>query len=323
MGWFRVLIVAPLAIGLNMAAHAQPQTRYPLKAVTLVVPYPAGGPMDLFARLVAEVAEEQLGQRVLVDNRGGAGGVIGTRLAMRAAPDGYTLVWGTSGTLGIAPILYQDIHFDPRMLRPVAMVARLPHVLAVHPSVPAHSVAELVQYGKANPGKLSFGASLSTPPHLLGALFAQQAGLDVLFVPDKGAATATLDLLAGRTQFSFDSMTASYPLIKQGKLRPLAVVDEARWPLLPNLPTMAESGFPQFTLSAYCGVLAPASTPSEIVNKLNTVINTGLAADFAKARLLEFNAFAQPGSPSDFATYMARMNKAWAGLVEHSGAVSR
>ena len=318
MGCVRLLFALLFAVGVIPSSATFAQS-YPDKPITLIVPYTPGGPMDVFARLVAEMAGDQLGQRILVDNRGGAGGVIGTRSAMRASPDGYTLVWGTSGTLGIAPALYKNIQFDPGALVPVALVARLPHVLVVRPGVPVQSIAELVQYGKDNPGKLSFGASLSTPPHLLGALFVRQAGLDAVFVPNKGAATALLDLLADRTQFGFDSMTVNYPLIQQGKVRPLAMADETRWPLLPDLPTMAESGFPDLALSAYCGVLAPEHTPPEIVDRLNKAINAGLATDHAKAEMLQVYAFAQPGSPGEFATYMRRMNAAWRGLAEHSG----
>jgi tripartite-type tricarboxylate transporter receptor subunit TctC len=318
MTLIRLFLVGMIAFALNPSGAAVAQS-YPIKPITLIVPYSPGGAMDVFARLVADVAGDQLGQHVIVENRAGAGGVIGTKSVLRAAPDGYTLLWGTSGTLAIAAALYKGVNYDPTSLVPVALVARLPHVLVVHPSVPAQSVADLVQDIKANPGKFSFGASLGTPPQLLGALFVQQAGLDAVFIPEKGGANATLDLLAGRTQFSFDSMTVNYPLIVEGKVRPLAMADETRWPLLPDLPTMAESGFPQFALSAYCGVFAPTQTPPDIVNKLNNAINAGLAGNDAKARLAQFNAFAQPGTPDEFAAYISRMNSAWGDLVERSG----
>jgi tripartite-type tricarboxylate transporter receptor subunit TctC len=311
---------AALLALLGSAAQPSLAQDFPTKPITLVVPYQPGGPMDIFARLVAEAAGGQLGQRIIVENWGGAGGLIGTRWAMRAAADGYTMVFGTSGTLGIAPTLYKDVQFDPGSLVPVALVARLPHVLVVHPSVPARTVRDFVEYGKANPGKLGFGASLGTPPHLLGTLFARRTAIDALFIPDKSAQTAILDLIAGRTQFGFDSMTVNSPLIAQGKVRPLAMIDEMRWPLLPDLPTMIESAFPEFALSAYCGVLAPDHTPLEIVERLNDAINAGLATDAAKARLFEFNAFAQPGTPAEFAAYMSRMNAAWRDLAERSGA---
>jgi tripartite-type tricarboxylate transporter receptor subunit TctC len=317
------LLFAALLVLLGSPAQSSFAQDFPTRPITLVVPYQPGGPMDIFARLVADAAGEQLGQHIVVENRGGAGGVIGTRSAMRAAADGYTLVFGTSGTLGIAPTLYKNVQFDPGALVPVALVARLPHVLVVHPSVPVKTIQEFIKYGRTNSGKLSFGASLSTPPHLLGALFVRQTDIDALFVPDKGSQTAILDLISGRTQFGFDSMTVNSPLIAEGKVRPLAMIDDRRWPMLPDLPTMIESGYPEFALSAYCGVLAPEHTPPEIVERVNHAINAGLATNSVKARLLEFNIFAQPGSPADFAGYLSRMNAAWRELAERSGAVEQ
>ena len=306
-------------IGIGTLCPASAQS-YPEKPVKLIVPFPPGGPMDTMARLVAHHVSLKFKQTVVVENRGGAGGTLGTAAGAGADPDGYTLLWGSSGTLAIAPALYKSLSFDPKALVPVALVAKLPHALVVPPDVPANTVQELVAYTKANPGKLNFGASLGTPPHLMGALFTAKTGADVTYIPYKGAAPAVSDLLGGRTQFTFDALTILYPLIADGKLRPLAVVDVARWPLLPNVPTMVESGFPGFDMLAFCGVLVPAGTPAAIVDKLNAAINEGLSSAEAKASLEKFSALPQIGSPGDFAKFIADEAPKWAELVKISGA---
>lgn len=319
------LLAAALALAAFGAAAASPAQAqdYPAKPVTLIVPFSAGGPMDTMARLVAGSLTQAFKQNVIVENRAGAGGTIGARAVLGAAPDGYTLLWGSSGTLAIAPHLYKKVGFDPSPLEPVALVAKLPHVLVVPANLPVKSVKELIAYIKANPGKTSFGASLGTPPHLMGALFKEKAGLDSTFVPYKGAAGSIVDLIAGRTQFTFDALTTLYPLIAEGKVRPLAVVEEKRWSKLPDVPTMAESGFPDFTMIAYSGVLAPAGTPKAIVDKLNAAINEGLTSEEAKKSLARFSAYSQPGSPQDFKTYIKTVGPTWAELVRISGAATR
>ena len=306
-------------IGIGTLCPASAQS-YPEKPIKLIVPFPPGGPMDTMARLVAHHVSLKFKQTVVVENWGGAGGTLGTAAGAAADPDGYTLLWGSSGTLAIAPALYKSLSFDPKALVPVALVAKLPHALVVPPDVPANTVQELVAYMKANPGKLNFGASLGTPPHLMGALFTAKSGADVTYIPYKGAAPAVSDLLGGRTEFTFDALTILYPLVSDGKLRPLAVVDVARWPSLPNVPTMVESGFPGFDMLAFCGVLVPAGTPAAIVDKLNAAINEGLSSAEAKASLEKFSALAQIGSPGDFAKFIADETPKWAELVKISGA---
>lgn len=314
---FAALLASVLATGVSFAAEP-----YPSKPITLVIPYASGGPMDTFARLAADILTERLGQRVIVENRGGAGGVIGTKSAMKAPPDGYTLIFGTSGTLDIAPLLYKNVEFDPKPLVPVGLIAKLPHVMTVHPSLPIKTVREFIDYAKAHPGELTYGATVSTPPHLLGLLLKQQANIDIVYVPNKGAASAILDLISGRTQFGFDSVTVNYPLVQDGKLRPLAVGDEERSPLLPDVPTMAESGFPNFHISAYCGLLAPEGTPRDIVEKINNALNDGLSSDRGKEVIKQFNASAKPGTPQEFAAYMRRMNTEWTNVVTMAGVKS-
>ena len=203
---------------------------------------------------------------------------------------------------------------------PVALVALLPQVFVVPPAVPAKTVAEFVAYVKANPGKLNFGASLGTPPHLMGALFTSLAKLDITFIPYKGAAPSITDLLGGQTHMQFDALTVLYPLIADGKLRALAVTSAQRWPALPDVPTMIESGYPTFPQNAWSGVVAPAGTPAPIVARLNSAINDGLKTADAKANLMKFSAITQPGAPTDFAAFIAEQSPKWAELVRLSGA---
>jgi tripartite-type tricarboxylate transporter receptor subunit TctC len=315
-------VAAMIAVGPGVSGTASAQS-YPDKPIRLIVPYPPGGPMDTMARLVAQQAGLQVRQTVVVENVAGAGGTLGSKTAATANPDGYTLLWGSSGTLAIAPALYKELSYDPTALVPVALVAKLPHALVVPTSVPASTVQELVAYIKSKPGQVNYGASLGTPPHLIGALFKARTGVDVTYIPYKGAAPAITDMLGGETQFTFDALTVLYPLIADGRLRALAVVDTARWPLLPNVPTMVESGFPDFTMMAFCGVLAPAGTPAAIVDKLNAAINEGLKSADAQQSLTRLSALTRLGSPQDFARFLADDAPKWAELVKIAGASIR
>src|SRR5205085_1655831 len=195
---------------------------------------------------------------------------------------------------------------------PVAPVAWLPRVMVVPPAVPAKTVAEFIAYAKANPGRLNFGASLGTPPHLLGALFKSLAGIDIVYIPYKGAAPSISDMLGGQTHMQIDGLTVLYPLIEEGKLRALAMSTPERWPSLPGVPTMAESGFPRLTQNAWSGVLAPPRTPPAIVTKLNAVINEALKSRDVKANFVKLNAISQPGSPQEFAAFIAKQSVVWA-----------
>jgi tripartite-type tricarboxylate transporter receptor subunit TctC len=314
----RSALVAAIVL-LAGAATAAAQS-YPDRPVKLIVPFAAGGPMDTMARFVGQKLQASLGQPVVVENRAGAGGALGSKAVVTADADGYTLLWGSSGTISILPELNKKLDYDPKALAPVALVSLLPHVFVVPPAVPAKTVQEFVAYAKANPGKLNFGASLGTPPHLMGALFRHLAGLDILYIPYKGAAPSIADMMGGVTQMQFDALTTLYPLIADGKLRALAVTSATRWPALPDVPTMIESGFPSFPQNAWSGVLAPAGTPAGIVSRLNAVINDGLKTQDAQASLAKLSALTQPGSPQDFAAFMADQAPKWAELVRISGA---
>jgi tripartite-type tricarboxylate transporter receptor subunit TctC len=313
----RSLLAAPLALAATSAAA---QT-YPTRPIKMIVPYPPAGPIDTMARLLGQQLSQRFGQQVVIENRPGAGSMLGTKAVAGAEPDGYTLLFGSSGSLAVSPALYSNYDLDIRKaFVPVGMVALLPHVLVVSPSVPARTVAEFIAYAKANPGKLNYGASIGTPPHLLSTLFKTEAGIDVVYVPYKGSAASVTDLLAGETQFTIDGLTGLYPLIQDGKVRPLVVARAERWPQLPDVPTLVESGFADFTVDAWTGVVAPAGTPAEIVLKLNRSINDSLGSAEAKAGLARFSAIAQTDSPQEFAAWIASELPKWAAIVKLSGA---
>jgi len=312
--------VLGLIAAVGFAAPALAQT-YPTHPIRMIVPFPPGGPIDTMGRMVANDLSSRLGQQVIVDNRAGAGSTLGTKAAAAAEHDGYTLLFGSSGSLAVAPALYQSLDVDPlKAFAPVAKVALLPHVFVVSNALPVKTVKEFVDYAKAHPGQLNFGAGLGTPPHLLSTLFVTKAGIDAVYVPYKGAAPSLTDLLANRTQFTIDALISLYPLIKDGKVRALAIARGERWPELPDVPTLVESGFPDFTIDAWTGVVVPAGTPKEIVATLNRAINAGLQSPESKAGLAKFNAIAATGSPQDFGAFLASELPRWAALVKLAGA---
>jgi len=307
-----------LAFGFAGAAAAQ---SYPDKPIKMVVPFPPGGPIDTMGRLIAQHLSVSLGQQVIVENRPGAGSTLGSRSVASADADGYTLLFGSSGSLAVAPALYANLEFNPtKVFAPIAAVSLLPHVFVVANSVPATTVQEFIAHAKANPGKLNYGAGLGTPPHLLSTLFKAKAGIDILYVPYKGSAQSITDLLGGRTQMTIDGLTGLYPLIKDGMVRPLAVAMATRWPELPNVPTLVESGFPDFVLDAWTGVVAPIGTSPDIIRKLNAAINEGLKSSEMKANLARFSAIPKPGLPQDFAAFLGAEMLKWAEIVKLSGA---
>jgi tripartite-type tricarboxylate transporter receptor subunit TctC len=312
--------MAAAGCGLASAGGASAQA-YPTKPIRMIVPFPPGGPIDTMGRLVAQHLTSALGQQVVIENRPGAGATIGSKAAASAEPDGYTLLFGSSGSLAVAPSLYPNIDYDPiKLFAPIATVALLPHVLVVGPGVPVKSLAEFIAYAKANPGKLNYGAGLGTPPQMLSTLFKVKAGIDVVYVPYKGSAASITDLLGGQTHFTIDGLTGLYPLIRDGKVRPLAVARPVRWPPLPDVPTLVESGFPDFVIDAWTGVVAPAGTPAPIVSKLNAAINSGLNSAEMTVNLARFSAIAQVGTPQDFAAFLAEELPKWAAIVKVSGA---
>jgi tripartite-type tricarboxylate transporter receptor subunit TctC len=307
---------AGAAIGFAKIGPAVAQQKYPDRPIRMIVPFPPGGPIDTMARVVAQDLSERVGQ-VVVENRAGGGSTIGTKAVAAADPDGYTLLFGSSGSLAIAPSLYSSLGFDPlKAFAPIATVALLPHVFVENLDVPAKTIAEFVAYAKANPGKLNFGAGLGTPPHLLSTLFKTEAKIDVVYVPYTGSAQSVNDLLGGRTAFTIDGLVTLLPLIKAGKLRPLAIARGERWPALPDVPTLVESGYPDFVLDAWTGMVAPAGTPPAIVDKLNAAINAGLQSPTMQATLAKFSAIAKAGTPADFTKFLTDQIQKWGAIVK-------
>jgi tripartite-type tricarboxylate transporter receptor subunit TctC len=308
--------LAGVGSALALPAIARAQDKYPNKPIKIIVPFPPGGPTDTIARMTAQDLSTRIGQ-VVVENRPGAGSTMATKDVAAADPDGYTLLFGTSGSLAVAPALYSSLKLDPqKAFAPIATIALLPHVFVVNDEVPAKTIAEFVAYAKANPGKINFGAGLGTPPHLLSVLFKTEAKLDMVFVPYTGSAQSVNDLLGNRTQFTIDGLVTLYPLIQSGKLRALAIARPERWPALPDVPTMVESGYPDFVLDAWSSLLAPAGTPPEIITKLNAAVNEGLQTQATKDNLAKFSSIAKVGSPDDFRKFLADQTQRWGALVK-------
>ena len=263
-------------LGTASTAHAQ---NYPTRAITLVIPFAPGGSTSIVGRGIADKMSELLGEKVVVDNRPGAGGTVGTKAVAKSDPDGYTLVLGYTGTLAIGPSLYKSVGYDPRKdFAPIGLIGNAPNSLVVNPSFPAKTVAELIAYAKANPGKVNFGsAGAGTVSHITGEYFARTAGITLVHIPYKGTGPALTDLLGGHIPMAFAPIPASHPNVSAGKLRALAVTSTTRSSLLPDVPTMAEAGLAGFDASLYYGLAAPAGTPRPIIDKLNKVLREALA----------------------------------------------
>ena len=316
----RVLLVSAAAFGASLATEASAQA-YPDKPIKMIVPFPPGGPIDTMARLCGKFITDSVGQQVVVENRPGAGSTLGCKAVAASPPDGYTLMFGSSGSLAVAPSLYVNAGIEPlKMFSPVANFSLLPHLMVVSPEVPANNLTEFIAYAKANPGKVNYGAGLGTPPHLLSALFAHKAGINAVFVPYQGAAQSVIDLVAGRNHYTIDGTVILMPQVKAGKLRPIAMARSERWPDLPDVPTLIESGFPDFTLDAWTGVVAPHGTPEPILAKLNSAINAGLKSAEAKTALDRFSSLAKTGTPQDFGAFIADQGTRWGELVRLAGA---
>jgi tripartite-type tricarboxylate transporter receptor subunit TctC len=304
------------------ASAQNPAANYPNKPIRFVVPYTAGGTTDILARIIAAKLTESWGQHVLVDNRPGAGGNIGTDLVAKADPDGYTIVMGAISTHAINPSLYKSIPYDHiRDFAPITRVGLLPNVLVVNPSLPAKTVKEFIAYGKANPGKLNFASpGTGTSLHLSGELFKDMTGIDMVHVPYKGSTPALTDLLGGQVLAMFDNLPASLPHIKGGKLRPLAVTTARRTPALPDVPTMIEAGVPGFEVTSWFAVFAPARTPKEIVAKLNSEMVKIFNSPDVKEKLAQQSVEAAPTTPEELAAFVKSETERWAKVIKATGA---
>ena len=293
---------------------------YPTKPIRLIVSVAAGGPIDTIARALGDAMQPVLGQPIVVENKPGAGGTLGVKAAEAAAPDGYTLLFATLQTHGIANVLYEHQNYKSDHFIPIALVAEFPFVFVVPSQVPAKSVKEFVEFAKNSKDPLSFGGSLATPAHLLPLLFNRQNGLDITYVPYRGLAPSISDLISARTHMSFDALPTLLPLIKEGKLRPLAVLSKSRLPELPDVPTMTESGFPDFPTNPWTGIVALPGTPQPIVRRLNEAINAALAAPETKQRMQALSLVILGGSPETFAKKIQADMPVWQEIVRMSGA---
>jgi tripartite-type tricarboxylate transporter receptor subunit TctC len=316
----RFLHLAAGAVALPAVPQVATAQTYPSRAVRLIVGFPAGGPTDITARVMAQWLSERLGQQVVVDNRAGAGSNIATEGVVNAPPDGYTLLL-VGATNAINVTLYDKLNFNfVRDIAPVAGIIRVPLIMEVHPSFPAGTVAEFIAYAKAHPGKINMGSGgIGTTLHVSGELFKMMTGVDMLHVPYRGAGPMLTDLLGGQVQVGFDPMPSSIGYVKAGRLRPLAVTTATRSEALPEVPSVGDV-LPGYEASTWYGVGAPKNTPAEIIDKLNKEINAGLADPKLRARLTELGGMMLTGSPAEFGSFIADETQKWAKVVKFSGA---
>ncbi len=310
------------ALGATVTTHAYAQpAAYPNKQIRMVIPYPPGGPTDLTARVVAADMSATLGQSVVADNRPGASGMIGAEMVARAEPDGYTILANASLHV-INPFVYPDMRFDAlKDFTPITQLAAVPLVLVVPTSLPVTSVKELVEYGRKNPGKLNFGSSgNASAQQLAGESFKMAADIEMQHVPYKGSAPALADLVGGQIQLMFDSMPSAMPFIKAGKLRAIAVTTSKRAQALPELPTIAESGYPGFDIATWYGYWAPKATPAPIVEKLAAVASQALKKQSVIDQYAGMGAEPVGSTPAEFAKYNQTEMVKWEEIVRKSGA---
>jgi len=310
------LTFAPLAT----VAHAAQS--YPERPIRFVVPFAPGGSTDTLARSIGIKLAESMGQQIVVDNRSGGNGNIGMQIVADAPPDGYTIVLGYIANLAIGPHLYAKLPFDPvKSFAPITLLAESPNILVAHPSLPVKNVKELIAYAKAHPGKLNFGsASVASVGHLTGIMLNQMAGIDMQHVPYKGSGQAVVDVVGGQIQLMFSGMSSVMPHVKAGRLKALAVTGAKRSPAVPDVPTIAESGFPGFSATAWYGVLAPAKTPKPIVTRLHDETVKALAQPDVKQRLESVGFEIVGGTPEQFGAYIKTEIKKWEKVVKASGA---
>jgi tripartite-type tricarboxylate transporter receptor subunit TctC len=313
----RLLLLA-IAAALPVMAAAQ---SYPSKPVRMIVPFPPGGPADIFARGLAQGMHEPLGQSVIIENIGGVGGVLGVDRALKAAPDGYTLGFNSGSTLSIAPFSFTKLPYDVKKdVALITLVVRVPEVLAVHPSLPVKSLAELISYAKANPGKVNFGsAGGGSITHLAGELLKAEAKVDLVHVPYKGAAPAVNDLLGGQVQMGIFDVPVLLGHIRAGKLKALAVTSAKRTQALPDVPTTVEMSYPNVTSDNWYGLIVPAATPADIRGRIHAAAMTALRSPAVIEQFARVSGVASPGTPQDYAAFLAAEQAKWSQVVSAIG----
>jgi tripartite-type tricarboxylate transporter receptor subunit TctC len=311
--------VSAVVCGLVFAAPQGWAADYPSRPIKLIVPYAAGGPSDVQARIIGDYLGRDLKQTIVIENRAGAQGAIGAEMAARSEPDGYTLFFSAASVFVLNPLLYKKLSYEPtKDFRILAVVTDQPSIFEINPSVPASTVAELVAYAKRNPGKLNFGsAGTGGSAHLAGEMFRQMAGIDMVHIPYKGMAPALTDLLSGNIQVLFDSLGTALPPIKAGLLRPLAVGSAQRLPQLPDLPTIAESGYPDYVTSTWYGIATSSSVPDDVVKKLKASLDRALGDDNFRASLDKIGFMPlRPKSQAEIDTFVDADRARWAGVIK-------
>jgi len=317
---FTAMVFSLLLTAAPMTEKARAQD-YPDRPVKIIVPTPPGGPVDVIARITANYLQNTLGKAFVVENRAGAGNTIGSKDAAEAVPDGYTLLYSAASGMIIAPLLHPDAGYDPlKSFDPIALVGESSNILVVNPSVPAKTVQELVAYAKANPGKVNFSSGgIGVLPHLIGEMFKARAGIDIVHVPYKGGGPSITDVVAGNVQMTFEGTAVLLPLIQAGRLRALAVTAPKRIPQLPDIPTMVESGFPNFVSTSWTGLLAPAHTPQPVIAKLNATIDQGLKTPELVIALVRLSNEPLGGTPADFTAVIKADLGKWSPIVDALG----
>src|SRR5580692_7952023 len=315
------LCAAAVALAWSSASVAAQAQNYPNRTITLVIPFAPGGSTSIVGRVIADKMSQLLGQNIIVDNRAGAGGTFGTKIVAKSDPDGYTILLGYTGTLAIGPSLYKNVGYDPRKdFAPIGMIGNAPNSLVVHPSFPVTTVAELIAYAKAHPGKVNFGsAGAGTVSHITGEYFARAAGITLVHIPYKGTGPALSDLLGGHIPMAFAPVPAAHANVSAGLLRALAVTGSSRTSLLPDVPTMPEAGLPGFEASLYYGLVAPAGTPRPVIDRLNKALRAALASEEVKKQLALDGTEITPGTPEDYAAFIDKDERKWSELVKASG----
>ena len=320
----KIKLAITVALLAGLAWVGPSAAAFPDKPIRLIVPYPAGGGGDLMARAMGMRLGAELGQQVIIENRGGAGGALAAETVARAAPDGYTMLFGTVGTQAINPAIYPTLRYDPlKDFAPISQTHIAPRVLMVRAALPAKNIAELTALAKKQAGVLSYGSAGSgSTGHLSGALFESMAGVDMLHVPYRGSAPVVLDLLAGRLDMTFDSITAYEEHIKSGKVRVLGVTSKVRMSILPQTPTLSESGLVGFEVSNWLGVLAPAGTPKDVLATLHAALGRAMATPALKQQLIALGIEPTFGSQEEFSSLIRAELPKWAELVKKSGATA-
>jgi len=318
---YRCAVLTALIAAVSAGAAPAAAQTYPSRPITLVVPFPPGGSATIIARIIADKMSEGLGQQIVVDNRGGAGGSIAARQVAKSAPDGATLLLAFTGTLAVSPLIFANVGYDPRKdFAGIGLIGMAPSVLAVHPSVPARSVADLIGIAKAEPGKIQYGSpGIGTTNHLAGELLAAMTSIKITHIPYKGTGPAITDLLGGHIAMMFAPIPAAHGNVSAGALRALGVTSLKRSSLWPDIPTVAETGLPGFEVVQRSTLLAPAGTPRTIIERLNKELNAVLATDEVRRRLAVEGGEPVPGAPEEYAADIDREEMRWSKLVATIG----